>query len=1095
MTTDSAIDVRNFKMNLGCNATPALNVSTTQDQKDHMMKKNDQKDIGGDDAVADDSLDRIQKFSIRKYVFSVRVKDTKKNWPFSQKYLQTCLENGRQPLLPPFESRNDILQKKIDTNGKENMASGNDIQKINSVSDCSDKEKFEDPEGYKHGIYREGWINKQKSCPRKKKMVPTKARNCQTSTGNGKVYVVEDIVDVERVTKTKGHPINENDISRKNDDRCQETERNIMISCESQGIGYVAITDVAHFSDSVIGEHREKQVSYKEIDKQQKNQFVVSDKHLNAKSGNEVRKKRGKKIVTSEPKTQEDNEKEQNLEKNKDEGEKNDDFGNSVSLSDALVPKVCPVCRTFSSTSNTALNAHIDHCLSVESNAKKAGTRSTKPKVRAIKKRSLADICAEAPNCTLKDLEHNTCEEDQLAIDENELPLDDLYWRESQKRRRRQHKAQNVYVDSKGKKLQILSNLKEHLQPKECQQRKLPKKRKKMASTTLDQCSQQAAKARQSVSSEKSMKKVYATSPCKHAQSEETVKMKPESISLGTACEERPFVSRSARVDTKKKKLGGLKQVTQEQVSYNKIDGGSTDVLETTRKNSPEEELHRSPSKSAFPLSSDVKCIRMPIPGKTKNARWAPEMSESDFSPSVKVSGKFNCKRIKNTSRLHSQNETIQNFSRNELASCTPTFEEGSRPNAESASQLSTEVLKLSKAVINQSLRPLTKTQVCSNLSVSASCQDSPISFTSHGAPMIGHSENKSPVDGHGTIYVSTETPAHVPGVSIQDPSNEVKQVPSLYEENAENFFPAIFHENLNPNKTMQETVAPQRNSGTQCVSINDAAKERVKPMSLQKQALGQNPAVQNDISCLNSVTDTSALLNPSNRQFITSTRDPVLSNILNAKTNGCASSSSTYFYNELILEQSKSHSTHTASLSENVNSNNIWMTEMEHSNPRSMKERPQAPAQKFASISDCIFGDSVCSSSSTFFKGLPLTSKGNLLQKRSFQSKDSQYLNHQSSFGNMKLTSVTVPQVVSASTLAKQLDEGKTAEEILHGCVMIEQNSNACNSQSNHAIQSSAHNNSISPLEKQIGLTQNLNNSLFGTTNGSYGGNQVVGV
>ena len=65
---------------------------------------------------------------------------------------------------------------------------------------------------------------------------------------------------------------------------------------------------------------------------------------------------------------------------------KNEEFGNPRSLPEAMIPKVCPICRYFSSTSNISLNAHIDHFLSGESNAKKSGTKFSKPKVKVRKK-------------------------------------------------------------------------------------------------------------------------------------------------------------------------------------------------------------------------------------------------------------------------------------------------------------------------------------------------------------------------------------------------------------------------------------------------------------------------------------------------------------------------------------------------------------------------------------------------------------------------------------------------------------------------------------------------------------------------------------
>lgn len=1087
-------DGHNSKMNLCCNTTPALKVLTTQRQIDHMVKNTNQEDLGGDDPVSNNSLDRLEKFSIRKYVFSVRAKDIKNSWPFSQKYVQTCLDNGRHPLLPPFESRNYILQEKFKS--KENLASGIDIRKSNMVSDNSNKVKIEDSKDYKNGMYREGWVKKHKNHPRKKKMVPKKARNGQTSRRDAKESMVEALEYVNEVKEAKGDTIEEKFFPRKYNDKCQEIEKNLMISRETDAMCCVADTDLARSSELATGDHGSGKIACEAVYKQQKNEFESSDKHFNAKGGTEVRKKKRKKTVASEFKRVEDSKKEQAPEKNKDVGEKNDGFGNSISLPDALVPKVCPVCRTFSSTSNTALNAHIDRCLSVEANARKAGTKSAKPKVRTIKKRSLADICAVAPICTLEDLDQNTGEEDQLAIDVNQLPSDGTVWQEKTKWMRHRKKVQKAHADSKGKKLRILSDLKEHFQPEENQQTKFPKRRKKVASTTLVQCSQEAANVQDPVSSKKLRKKVHAASSAKHAQIEENVKEKPTCPSLGTTCEEKPFAFGNARIDTNRKKQMCLIQAAQEQESYNKNDKGLTDVQETTR--SLLEELHDSSSKSALLPISEGQIIQTTVTGQTNNETWAVEMPESNCSPSAKVSESSDCDRKRRTSRFHPDNEMAQSVSRNELASASLTMEEKSRTDAHSQFQAPTKPSESFEGVNNQPCENLTEIQCHVNSSVDISCQDSQIIFTSHEASVAGEPGNGASVVGHDTVDVPTGTPARITGVSFQDLSNEDKNDPALCEENEGKSSLLIFHENSNPSKAMEETVAPQKNLGPNSVGTNDVAKEREKCMSLQKQVLKENVAAQNDISSLHSATDASAILSPSNRQFISFGRDPVLLNSLNSTTNICASSCSTYLYDGLIVEQSKSHGTRITSISENVNSNNTWIAaETEHSNPRCMQERPQEPAQKFTNTSCGVFGDGICSSSSTFSKGLPLTSLGNLLQKPSFQSKDSQYLNQQPSFGNMKLTSVTVPQVVSASTLAKQLGEGKTADEILHGCFMIEQSLSACNSKtkSNQAGQNLVHNISTNPLEKHVGSKQNLNNSSFGISNGNYMGNQVVGV
>ncbi|GER52734.1 hapless 8 [Striga asiatica] len=73
------------------------------------------------------------------------------------------------------------------------------------------------------------------------------------------------------------------------------------------------------------------------------------------------------------------------------------------SQEDTMASNVCPVCKMFSSSSNTTLNAHIDQCLSIKwtSNPKQSIKHRIKPK----KTRLMADIYETALRCTLEDLD------------------------------------------------------------------------------------------------------------------------------------------------------------------------------------------------------------------------------------------------------------------------------------------------------------------------------------------------------------------------------------------------------------------------------------------------------------------------------------------------------------------------------------------------------------------------------------------------------------------------------------------------------------------------------------------------------------------
>ncbi|KAI3890246.1 hypothetical protein MKX03_021250 [Papaver bracteatum] len=50
-------------------------------------------------------------FSIRDYVLAARDKNISRNWPFPEKYLQTCMIYGVSKVLPPFDSHKSVKNK------------------------------------------------------------------------------------------------------------------------------------------------------------------------------------------------------------------------------------------------------------------------------------------------------------------------------------------------------------------------------------------------------------------------------------------------------------------------------------------------------------------------------------------------------------------------------------------------------------------------------------------------------------------------------------------------------------------------------------------------------------------------------------------------------------------------------------------------------------------------------------------------------------------------------------------------------------------------------------------------------------------------
>ncbi|KAI3686121.1 hypothetical protein L1987_79793 [Smallanthus sonchifolius] len=72
-----------------------------------------------------------------------------------------------------------------------------------------------------------------------------------------------------------------------------------------------------------------------------------------------------------------------------------------------MASKICPVCKIFSSSSNTTLNAHIDQCLSGESTMNWTANPEVviKHRIKPRKMRLMVDIYKTAPHCTVEELD------------------------------------------------------------------------------------------------------------------------------------------------------------------------------------------------------------------------------------------------------------------------------------------------------------------------------------------------------------------------------------------------------------------------------------------------------------------------------------------------------------------------------------------------------------------------------------------------------------------------------------------------------------------------------------------------------------------
>ncbi|KAF5730419.1 hypothetical protein HS088_TW19G00008 [Tripterygium wilfordii] len=140
-----------------------------------------------------------------------------------------------------------------------------------------------------------------------------------------------------------------------------------------------------------------------------------------------------------------------------------EDISSSLTtVPETMASKVCPVCKTFSSSSNTTLNAHIDQCLSEEPTPKwTLDSKLTKHRIKPRRMRLMDDIYAMAPHCTLEELDRRNGT--RWAISSG-LPAQETEKLERKTEGKKQRVSSvhpedvgPVYIDANGTKLRILS--------------------------------------------------------------------------------------------------------------------------------------------------------------------------------------------------------------------------------------------------------------------------------------------------------------------------------------------------------------------------------------------------------------------------------------------------------------------------------------------------------------------------------------------------------------------------------------------------------------------------------------------------------------
>ncbi|KAK6934698.1 hypothetical protein RJ641_034853 [Dillenia turbinata] len=133
-----------------------------------------------------------------------------------------------------------------------------------------------------------------------------------------------------------------------------------------------------------------------------------------------------------------------------------------ATLPESMASNVCPVCKTFSSSSNTTLNAHIDQCLSAESTPKwGANSKLIRHRIKPRKTRLMVDICATAPRCTLEELDRrngrNWATSSSLTTQDSEVHTQVKKQKVSPVHVEDTGGEGAVYFDADGTKVRILS--------------------------------------------------------------------------------------------------------------------------------------------------------------------------------------------------------------------------------------------------------------------------------------------------------------------------------------------------------------------------------------------------------------------------------------------------------------------------------------------------------------------------------------------------------------------------------------------------------------------------------------------------------------
>ncbi|WOL12339.1 hypothetical protein Cni_G21105 [Canna indica] len=293
-------------------------------------------------------------FSIRDYVFHSRSKGIEASWPFAPQFLHLCLEHGVKDFLPPFE--------------KPDLVRGNNISKVAEPLQPVASSELQRVSAHFVLKPTDGG--------------PSGGNPASIQKGSG-LTLEERVLDLlDRAI----HPSQKD----KESTSCRGLFVDRLSNSDVEIASASGTPQQTENNSSQIGQPLSSASLGKNCSQTQIKPGIGARSHNIEKACEPLEKKNRQtvKLGTILETCQ------------------NEDLVNNSSFHlHPMATKVCPVCKTFSFTSNTTLNAHIDQCLSMGSNSKEVLNDVPKYKVKLRKKRLMVDIYATAPSCTLEDLD------------------------------------------------------------------------------------------------------------------------------------------------------------------------------------------------------------------------------------------------------------------------------------------------------------------------------------------------------------------------------------------------------------------------------------------------------------------------------------------------------------------------------------------------------------------------------------------------------------------------------------------------------------------------------------------------------------------